>query len=546
MHLIQTLAAGVNGAENGTATITIRGTTTNATYYTAFDGGDGGTTGTLTLDSNGGAVVYVDQLVDVVVADSSGTTVRTFTEMVGSANVEVKSQSFTGTHYDTAASAASNPTTLLAVLDKWRDNAGNTADDIDWKVDVGGTATTVATVAASTEDFIFNVKAYGATGDGSTDDTTNIQTCLDAADTKSGAIVYFPRGTYRTTAALTVGRRISLMGANHEESVITYDAASNASILVFDESNTHSVFLSDMTITASQATTGSTLDFTANTDIVIERCNLGDGSSCQGYQIDCSSSSGRFVVRNSRIRAADTSKGCFFSSAGAADLYAFNTRFQATSGSFTGAVIENPGEVRLVACEISASSSSGAGVELVKPLGSVFCNIVGCHFKGSTNGDTKAIDVAGIGAGEFFAESGNTCDTNVQYLIGGALNTVTTASSSSSRFATSASQSATTYSLAGGTNSSVFLTQTGATLQVNVDTGSLPPPGSLVAIAVRASGTAVVLTFNTTGFESEYPSSGAGLTINDGNVATFLFMASDEGQIAQDYVQVGAYVEYTL
>jgi hypothetical protein len=108
MHLIQTLAAGVKGAENGTATIVKRGTSTNATYYTDFDGGDGGTTGSLTLDSNGGAVRYVDELVDVVVKDSSGTTVRSFTEMVGSGNVEVKSQSFTGTHYDTGASAASN------------------------------------------------------------------------------------------------------------------------------------------------------------------------------------------------------------------------------------------------------------------------------------------------------------------------------------------------------------------------------------------------------------------------------------------------------
>jgi hypothetical protein len=466
--------------------------------------------------------------------------------MVGSGNVEVKSQSFTGTHYDTGASAASNPTTAAAVLNLWRDNAGNTADDIDWKVDVGGTPTTLATVAAATEGFIFNVKAYGATGDGTTDDTANVQSCIDAADAAEGAIVYFPPGTYRTTSSLTIGSRVSIMGANREKCVVTYDAASNASVMIWDESNAQYVFMSDMSITASQATTGSTLDFTSQTHIVIERCNIGDSSDTQGYGVDCSSSGGRYVLRDCRVRANDTSKGCFFSSAGAADLFAFNTRFQAMNSSFTGSVIENPGEVRLFGCEISASASAGAGVELVKPLGSVQCNIVGCHFKGSTNADTKAIDVAGIGAGEFFAEAGNTCDTNVQYLIGGALNTVTTTSSSSSRFVTSASQSATTYSLAGGTNSSVFLTQTGATLQVNVDTGSLPPPGSLVAIAVRASGTAVTLTFNTTGFESEYPSSGAGLSINDGNVATFLFMASDEGQIAQDYVQVGAYVEYTL
>ena len=45
--------------------------------------------------------------------------------------------------------------------------------------------------------YIYNVKAYGATGNGSTDDTTNIQNAINAAGTAGGGEVYFPPGTYQ-------------------------------------------------------------------------------------------------------------------------------------------------------------------------------------------------------------------------------------------------------------------------------------------------------------------------------------------------------------
>src|SRR3989344_4600844 len=42
----------------------------------------------------------------------------------------------------------------------------------------------------------FNVKAYGATGDGATNDTAAIQAAIDAASAAPGGVVYFPAGTY--------------------------------------------------------------------------------------------------------------------------------------------------------------------------------------------------------------------------------------------------------------------------------------------------------------------------------------------------------------
>lgn len=51
-------------------------------------------------------------------------------------------------------------------------------------------------------EIVFDVKAYGAVGDGTTDDTTAIQNTIDACHTAGGGTVYFPAATYKITAAL--------------------------------------------------------------------------------------------------------------------------------------------------------------------------------------------------------------------------------------------------------------------------------------------------------------------------------------------------------
>lgn len=54
---------------------------------------------------------------------------------------------------------------------------------------------------------VFNVKSYGAVGDGTTNDTSAIQSAIAAAGTASnGSIVYFPAGTYYVTSTLTVSK----------------------------------------------------------------------------------------------------------------------------------------------------------------------------------------------------------------------------------------------------------------------------------------------------------------------------------------------------
>ena len=57
---------------------------------------------------------------------------------------------------------------------------------------------------------------YGATGDGTTDDTVAIQTGLDALGTGSVFVLYFPAGTYKITTRLTLHARlnVAIIGAH--------------------------------------------------------------------------------------------------------------------------------------------------------------------------------------------------------------------------------------------------------------------------------------------------------------------------------------------
>lgn len=53
------------------------------------------------------------------------------------------------------------------------------------------------------DDSWFDVTRYGATGDGSTDDTSAVNSAIAALVAYGSGTLYFPAGTYKTTAALT-------------------------------------------------------------------------------------------------------------------------------------------------------------------------------------------------------------------------------------------------------------------------------------------------------------------------------------------------------
>lgn len=92
---------------------------------------------------------------------------------------------------------------------------------------------------------VVNVIGYGATGDGTTDDTTAVQAALDAAAAAGGGTVYFPPGTYMVTS-LTVGDAVTLQGAGPWASEIKQIASTNAHLLTLETGSTINVGVRDL------------------------------------------------------------------------------------------------------------------------------------------------------------------------------------------------------------------------------------------------------------------------------------------------------------
>ena len=64
----------------------------------------------------------------------------------------------------------------------------------------------LVTIESIADEKIYNVRSYGAKGDGAADDTEAIRAALDAAYKAGKAVVYFPSGTYRITDTITLAR----------------------------------------------------------------------------------------------------------------------------------------------------------------------------------------------------------------------------------------------------------------------------------------------------------------------------------------------------
>jgi polygalacturonase len=72
---------------------------------------------------------------------------------------------------------------------------------------VGGLALAyVGTAAAAT----FNVRDYGATGNGSTNDTAAINSAINDANSKGGGVVEFPAGNYKSASSIHLKSNVTL------------------------------------------------------------------------------------------------------------------------------------------------------------------------------------------------------------------------------------------------------------------------------------------------------------------------------------------------
>ncbi len=212
-----------------------------------------------------------------------------------------------------------------------------------WNTRFGQIDANFATVSTSiTNNVPFNVKDYGATGNGVTDDTAAINLCFAAAILAAPATILIPPGTYKITTktSLAAPTNITILGYG---ATFVLTAAATAGVEV--TSTLTSLRIAGLHITGSGvapvATNGGQLGIgtpiqtgTRGTDLIVEDCQV-EGVARSIY-FDSSSALtawNRTRIRNNSVRS---SLGTY-SGTGYGILLASGTDLRAENNTVNGA-----------------------------------------------------------------------------------------------------------------------------------------------------------------------------------------------------------------
>lgn len=107
---------------------------------------------------------------------------------------------------------------------------------------------------------LFNVKAYGAKGDGVSNDTPAIQATISAAVASGGGVVYLPPGTYLCSQTISIDRstnstRVSLIGSGSGSTILKYSGSGTLIDVIGNGSSVNDNYLSFQIISGLELTT---------------------------------------------------------------------------------------------------------------------------------------------------------------------------------------------------------------------------------------------------------------------------------------------------
>lgn len=204
------------------------------------------------LDPAGRAYLWVDAPCTVREETSSGTLVKEYQTGtdVNAGLVEVINDGFTGTASDGSIEAGER-TYLDAVLSRAYASFGG----LDFKFR-GLYGSVDRAVGEELEEIHLSVKRFGAAGNGVADDTSALQSAINAAAAAGSGVVFLGVGTYKITSALLASGPVRIRGAGLGATVIRQD---NTTANGITYSGTGTLVVEDLTISAGTTSTGTAI-----------------------------------------------------------------------------------------------------------------------------------------------------------------------------------------------------------------------------------------------------------------------------------------------
>jgi Pectate lyase superfamily protein len=176
----------------------------------------------------------------------------------------------------------------------------------------------------------FNVKAFGATGDGTTDDHTAINAAIAALNSAGGGTLYFPKGNYYTSTILSqITQPCKICGDGISSSTITQHTLTAGVFLI---TTTSACVIRDLNITSTGTSTGYGISFNTSS---FNESSLINNVSVSGFNV-C-------LYLNAAFTVVD---GCTFGTSSTACVY------------YTNATLPDESCGTIVNCTLNAGSSA--------------------------------------------------------------------------------------------------------------------------------------------------------------------------------------------
>lgn len=158
--------------------------------------------------------------------------------------------------------------------------------------------------------YVFNVKTYGAVGNGVTDDSNAILAALAAASAAGGGVVQFPAGTYKITKTLFVPANTTLQGFSKFSTTIiaanntTTFTGGNPNAMIMLNANNSSV--ENLTIDGNMNNNTSGVyvaigQSQPTTNLIIQNCTIQNSINTSILLLPNSATTQNVIIRNNTI-----------------------------------------------------------------------------------------------------------------------------------------------------------------------------------------------------------------------------------------------------